>query len=398
MEALNFKNLLNAHSHFAFGGWISLTLAVLLTHEILPAATSERPVYQWLFGTFLFTASGMLFSFPFLGYTFLPILFSTLFIVCTYLFTWVFIKDLIQAKATKAVAILSVSALLCLVLSSAGPFALAYVLASHSANALFYKDSIYTYLHFQYNGFFSLAVFALFIQRFGDNANQSIKRNSERFAGILALSVLPTLFLSYLWHYPNFVIRILAIVGCAFIVFCVVRFCVLLRSLQKNLNTLPFPVKLIGFLSFLAFILKSILQCGVAVPSIGEIVFANRPIIIGYLHLVLLGFISLYLLAHLSSREFLDVKSRLTRISLYLFLSAVIGNELVLMTQGICAMLLVGSSKFQWMLWYAAICLLIASGMIFVSRIKLLRVPSKKQRMLPSEQPVHGLAIPVHLQ
>ncbi|HEY1031003.1 MAG TPA: hypothetical protein VGD89_04475, partial [Flavipsychrobacter sp.] len=33
---LDFKNTLHAHSHYAFGGWVTLALMVLMVYEILP--------------------------------------------------------------------------------------------------------------------------------------------------------------------------------------------------------------------------------------------------------------------------------------------------------------------------------------------------------------------------
>jgi hypothetical protein len=37
------------------------------------------------------------------------------------------------------------------------------MMATDSKNTLLYKDSTYTYLHLQYNGFFTLSVFALLL-------------------------------------------------------------------------------------------------------------------------------------------------------------------------------------------------------------------------------------------
>jgi hypothetical protein len=125
---IDHKNLINAHSHFAFGGWISLSLLALLTNTLLPADKQTRPWYQHMLWGLQISSLGMLFSFPFQGYGGISILFSTLFIFFTYGYTWRFLKDIYASKKRGPETILANAALICLVLSSAGPFMLAYVL------------------------------------------------------------------------------------------------------------------------------------------------------------------------------------------------------------------------------------------------------------------------------
>src|SRR5690606_2636770 len=158
---IDFKNTLHAHSHFAFGGWVTLALLALMIYQLLPAMKARKRVYRWLLAGILFNAVGMLVSFPVVGYAFLSILFSTLFILVTYVFTYVFIKDILKSDVSQVVRWLAIAATVYMVLSSVGPFTLAYLLATKSSNVYLYKDAIYTYLHLQYSGFFTLAVFAL---------------------------------------------------------------------------------------------------------------------------------------------------------------------------------------------------------------------------------------------
>ena len=206
IPGIDFKNMLQGHSHFAFGGWITLGVLTLMTYEILPESSSGRNLYRWLLATVFLTSLGMLLTFPVTGYAFLSILFSTLFIVATYIFSWFFIKDLLKSSASRSVIILCIVSLLSLVLSS-GLFTLAYILASHSLNTMLYRDAIYTYLHLQYNGFFTVGIFALFFNTVGKNLSEIGERNVWRFAIALSVCVLPTMFLSYLWHYESIVIR-----------------------------------------------------------------------------------------------------------------------------------------------------------------------------------------------
>ena len=73
------------------------------------------------------------------------------------------------------------------------------------------------------------------------------------------------------------------------------------------------------------------------VPSISKLAFGFRPIVIAYLHLVLLVIVSLFLLAFMYGMGFLKetVKSK---IPLLVFAGGAILNEIVLAIQGVAAL------------------------------------------------------------
>ncbi len=370
IKFLNYKNILNAHSNFAFAGWLTLVIFVLLVYEVLPKEKAGKLIYQRLFGGILICASGMLLSFPFQGYGFYSILFSTLFILVTYVFCYVFIKDVLAVKPGKAVTILVVGALLCLALSSLGAFNIVYLIRSHSKDTFLYQDSVYTYLHLQYNGFFSLSVFGLMVNKYVRNIKTDINNKDVRFARMAVIAVLPTMFLTFLWHYPNPFVHIVASAGWICLLLSLFWLIGLLRSLKEQILGLPRIIKILLLFSLLSFGIKVIMQGGLAISTVGDMVFSDRPIIIGYLHLVLLGFVSLYLLSHVCASDSANVKSRLSKSAILVFLFAVIINEAILITQGICAFFVFGSSIFQWLLWGAAICLFVGALLMFVSFIR----------------------------
>ena len=277
---IDFKYILHAHSHFAFGGWVTLALLALMTYELLPAELNEKPVYKWLLRGILINAYGMLLSFPFQGYGSFSILFSTLFIFVTYGYAFVFIRDITRTKVSSTVKLLSIAAVSYMALSSVGAFTLAYLLAAKSQNVYLYKDAIYTYLHLQYSGFFTLAVFALLIHYLKIESKQA-----KWFAHLLNASVLPSMFISYLWHYPDAVIRTIAILGSVLIVFSTVAFFIMFRNARSSFKTLIPVAKYIGLIAMFSFVLKMIFQAFTIIPSLGPLVFANRPVIIGFLQL-----------------------------------------------------------------------------------------------------------------
>lgn len=332
---IQYKYLLHAHSHFAFGGWITLALLALLIYRLLPPASFVKPVYQKILYGILITSLGMLCSFPFQGYGLFSIIFSMLFIVFTYWAAFELIRDLRHAQLPAASKNLAVSALLYLCLSSVGPFLLAFLLASGIHNATLYNNAIYTYLHLQYNGFFTLAVFALVFH------TRPVAR--ERFSFVLNLSVLPSMCIAYLWSMPGIWIGVIAIVGALLLIWSAACFVFL------------FPIRIGSLmkLSMLAFLLKQVFLAATIVPAIGALIFYNRPMIIGFLHLVLLGFVTLYLLANFIRTGLLP-GSRYV----YIFLAGILLNEALLFLQGVGVMFAFNSYLFQWGLLTASICLL----------------------------------------
>jgi hypothetical protein len=366
---LDYKNTLHAHSHFAFGGWVTIALSTLMVYEVLPKDRRDKPIYRKLLWVYWICAWGMLVSFLILGYAFFSILFSTLFIFNSYVFAWAFIKDINQSTVQANVKYLSVSALFYMIVSSIGPLTLAYMLANKSGNVILYKDAVYTYLHFQYNGYFTLSVFALFLNKLGTSFTEKDKLNMQWFSRFLNFSVITSLFLCFLWHYPNVYFRIAATAGAISIVLALYFFLKTITAVKNVLKTIQLSTRTVLALSFTAFGLKMILQVFTIFPEIGKAVFSNRPVIIGFLHLVLLVFISLYLLAHYLQVGTLK-QNKLTYLTLSVFIISVMLNELTLMVQGLDIMFMQNSRMFSWVLLGASVGLFTGSILLVISALR----------------------------
>ena len=72
---LNYKYLLHTHSHVALLGWMHLALVAALVKEFLP---NEVQKFNKILLLTIFTVLGMMLSFPFQGYAFISIFFSSL--------------------------------------------------------------------------------------------------------------------------------------------------------------------------------------------------------------------------------------------------------------------------------------------------------------------------------
>ena len=376
---INYNHLLEGHSHFTFGGWVTLALLSLMVKEILPAPYNGRLVYQWLLGGIAISAWGMLFAFLLMGYGVLSIVLSTLFIFQTYVFGWIFIRDILKAKLARPISLLAISSVVCLIVSSSGTFVLTTIFLTGSFDAVLYRDALFTYLHFQYNGFFSLAVFALLFNQSARNpaaeAGAGAGKKIWRFAAVLCASIIPSLFLSYLWQDPDHLIRVIAVGGSLLVLLSCFLFIFCVRSIRATYREERPVIRFLMFLSLCSFVLKTFLQSFTIFPEIGNAIFGNRPVIMGFLHLVFLGFVSLFILAFFAKKGFLDCTRKFTGVGLIVFALAIILNEALLITQGLATFFIAGSAIFPWLLWAAGLCLLTGTILIAIARIRTVRLP-----------------------
>ena len=156
------KHLLHGHSHFAFAGWVTHALMVLLVAYL--AAQKGWFIYKryrWVIIANLIAAYGMLISFPLQGYGLFSIFFSNISIAVSYVFAVMFWKDL-NTLSIKTVGHWWIKAALAFnVLSSLGAFSLAFMMVTKNVHQNWYLASVYFFLHFQYNGWFLFACLGL---------------------------------------------------------------------------------------------------------------------------------------------------------------------------------------------------------------------------------------------
>jgi hypothetical protein len=362
---IDFRHMLSAHSHFAFAGWVGLSLMTLLIYELLPEQVSSRKIYQWVLAGIETSSLGMAFTFPFVGYNAISIFFSTLYIVAVLVFAPVFIKDVTQWVTDKSVRVLTISGLSSLILSFSGTLGLVYILVTRTGNSLLYRDSIYVFLHFQYNGFFTLSVFALLMNYL--NSKGIIAGAAARmFAIFLCASVLPAVFLSLLWH-NNLIFYVAAGIGCVLIIASLFYFFSFIKKIREGHLFSSRLAKTLWFFSIFSFALKMILNVGTIFPTLGNAVYGDRPVIIGFLHLVFLGFVTFYILSTLVENTFFRKNNYA---AIILFACGIFANESLLMLQGLGVLFQTNSYIYQWLLWIAAFILFTGAILMAISAVQ----------------------------
>ncbi|BCY28347.1 hypothetical protein KK2020170_12150 [Flavobacterium okayamense] len=110
--------------------------------------------------------------------------------------------------------------------------------------------------------------------------------------------------------------------------------------------------------------IKFILQTLSTIPALSKFAFGTRPVIIAYLHLVLLAIITLSLLFLLAD-EFLLNNQKKIKISLTIFSSGVLLNETLLATQGFASIEYISIPFINEFLLIAAIILVVGAFLLY---------------------------------
>ena len=281
---LDAHHFLHGHSHFAFGGWILPLLSWAIMHYLPRLAQKIAPVrWMQINAGLVLSAWGMLLSFPFQGYGPVSIAFSTASLGCSAWMAWLLNRASRGMRKEIPVRFLR-AGLFYLLLSAMGPFALGPLAANGLAGSAWYFDTIYFFLHFQYNGWF---IFALLAVGYSVAGQEAAVRGRAVFY-LMHAACLPAYFLSMLWHKPGLFFHL---AGGMAAVLQLIAFGFFLRDLVKVRNRSK--LRLLFSFVLAAFGLKLLLQLLSAFPLFAGLAAAQRSFVIAYLHLVLLGVISL---------------------------------------------------------------------------------------------------------
>ena len=307
---VTYKFIVHTHSHIALLGWVYMGLTTLL-YKLFLEKQELTLKYRRIFWFTQFTLVGMLLSFPFQGYALLSIIFSTLFLIASYWFTWFFMKY-VPASFKKTNSYKCVKyALWYMVLSSIGPWALGAIMNTLGAESIWYRLSIYFYLHFQYNGWMILGLLGVFIYVLERNDIKIPKTTFNRFFWWINLGIVLTFFLSTLWTKPHIFLYVIGGLGAilqimAFgillllVIRCKEKLFQILTPLQKNL--LITVAVLVG--------IKILLQLFTAFPYFADLAASITDFTIGYLHWTFLGVVTIGLMLFLDYFKLLILSKR----------------------------------------------------------------------------------------
>lgn len=298
---LEYTNLVHAHSHTAFQGWVYTIMFLLLTTIFITRDKIEKGHYVLQFKLTVLIVLGVLISFSLQGYGIYSIIFSTLFQLLNYWFIYRFIKDSDPAKPGFAnnIPLRFIKTGLWLgVLSTIMPFGIGFLSAKGQSGTELYNAFIYTFMHLQYNGWFIFVGLGLFYNFLVKNDINFNKTYAARFYWLFTLSIIPAIALSLLgmsfskyFILPAYLSAILQVLGLLFF---------LLALPGNTAGLLKYKsgwLRLYLLLFLASFLLKTILQSLSVLPAFQPYAFNNKLIIVAYLHLTLIGAISFLFLA-----------------------------------------------------------------------------------------------------
>jgi hypothetical protein len=359
---IRYTYFLHAHSHVMFLGWVTNALFLAFVEYHLPGL--KRHWYRRLFWALQVLVLGMLISFPIQGYGLYSIIFSTLHTLLMMAFAIHFFKETRTDNRT-SVWFARIS-LFFFFISTAGPFALGYLMANNLGQSVWYNFSIYYYLHFQYNGFFIFGILSIFFLMLETKGIEFSGLRVLRFGRWMAIACIPAYALSVLFAEPGTVFNAIGFIAA---VIQIGAFAFLLKEVKSIRTDLSDRIDPTAYKLFILVTisvgLKLVLQLASAHAYIAALAYSMRPVIIAYLHLVLVGVISLFILAWYVDRQF--IKREWAYRGLALLLIGFVGSE-------VCLLLQPSSTLLRWTFGFS-ILMFLATFMYILSPLP----PDKNQ-------------------
>lgn len=324
-EWFDYRNIQHAHSHVALLGWLFAIYYII----ILKVFQLEWSQYSRLYWSLQAAVLGMLLTFPVIGYANLSIIFSTLHIILAYVFVYKVWRAVTIAKHGKLPVLFLRASLFFLVISTIGTWALGPIMAAGMKGSAIYYASIQFYLHFQFNGWFIFAVLAIFFKLLP--AQQLIK-SGLWFYWTLLIGTLLTYALAITWSTPHIGMFIVNSIG---ILTQLLAFALFLKFILKTKVGFKNIFGSYGYnvviVSLIAFMLKIIVQSVVVIPALAEVSYTIRNLVIGFIHLLMLGGLSLFAFTMIAQIMGTPLSAKGTII----FITGVITTELLLFGQGL---------------------------------------------------------------
>jgi len=330
---LKYTNLVHAHSHTAFQGWIYTIMFLLLTSTFVTKEQIRKGHYPLQFKLTVLIVLGVLISFSLQGYGLYSIIFSTLFQVLNYWFIYRFLKDSGPVKSGSGNSIplrFIITGLWLGVLSTIMPFGIGFLSAKGQNGTELYDAFVYTFMHLQYNGWFLFVALGLFYKFLEINDIAFNVIYAKWFYRFFTISVIPAIALSLLgmsfstyFILPANFTAILQVLGLFFFLLS------LPRKTSGLLRHKSAWLKLYLLVFLLSFFLKNILQSLSVIPVFQPYAFNNKLIILAYLHLTLIGAISFLFFALMIEMKWLLV-NLFTKTGSFLLFLGFASTELIL--------------------------------------------------------------------
>ncbi|PKR81128.1 hypothetical protein CW751_05970 [Brumimicrobium salinarum] len=362
-----YRYVVHAHSHVALLGWVYFALITLIGYFFLKSHIPKK-VYRNIFAFTTITVLGMMVTFPFTGYALFSIIFSTLFLIASYFYVWAFFKYIPKEKRSTPAYTTVKYALMYMAISSIGPWTIGAVMATLGPGSVWYRTSIYFYLHFQYNAWMVLGVLGIFLKIL---ENHDLKINQSLFKRFLItfhIGVNLTFFLSILFTKPHISVYGLSIVGALIQLLSFKYFFQFVRSKYRKIGNIfgKIPWQLLRWMFLLLFI-KMLMQFLGSFPYTAALVSNNTFLTIGFLHWVFLGVVTMGLLALLNTSSLIQLNAASIRFYIFGF---ILTEFIIFYKPAEIILNFPTLPYYHWLLFVASLLLFIGITAILISQRK----------------------------
>ncbi|RYM35054.1 hypothetical protein ERX46_06680 [Brumimicrobium glaciale] len=358
-----YRYVVHAHSHVALLGWVYFALITLIGHYFLKDAIPKK-IYNSIFGFTMITVVGMMVTFPFTGYALFSIIFSTLFLFASYFYAWAFFKFTPKGQKNSPAYKTVKYAVIYLLISSIGPWTIGGVMATLGPESLWYRTSIYFYLHFQYNAWMILGVIGIFLKVLENHDIRIDKTLFKRFLITFNSGVILTFFISILFTEPHISAYVLSVIGSMIQLAALLLLLKFIRTYYRDIGLVFGKIgwQLMRW-SFFLLLIKMLMQLLGSFQYTADLITNNTYLTIGFLHWVFLGVVTMGLLALLQKAELI----RLNPINIRLYVIGFALTELVIFYKP--AEQILGFPylpQYDWLLFVASILMVIGITSILI--------------------------------
>lgn len=382
---LRYKFLLHAHSHVALMGWAYMLVSGSLLY-LFVKHVPNRKAYDVLMAVNVVCAAGMALSFPIQGYGAVSLTFSTLHLFVAYTFGFLFLSD-IRDDRTGA-ARLARWSVYWLLISTVGLWAITPVVMVFGKLHPLYFMCIQFFLHFQLNGWLTYGVLGI-LWKHAEGKQQEMQLQSHGF-WVLQVSLVLTYALSVTWSNPLPALFVMNSIG------VMLQLVALWFVVRPVLPTISFPLRRGTWKQWMvaagvaSLVLKVLIHVAVAVPVVAEISYTIKNFVIGFIHLVVLGSVTLTVVGILLERNLLP-SDGISKRGWQLLLAAFILTELLLMGQGLLLWMQLGFLPHYHLILFLISALFPLALMLVVSGFLKLPPITVTESLKAIPQPVQTL-------
>ncbi len=319
LPGIQYSNLLHAHSHIAFLGWVfNAFFALALKSFVRP--DQLRFFIAW-FIVLQVANLGMLVAYPLQGYAGISIAFTSLHMLGAVAFAIRLWRSNTASIAARPYLKIS---LVFMLLSGIGPLALGPLAALDMRGSAFYELAVYWYLHFQYNGWFICFLLAWILQELPEIS----PRPAQQALRYWIIGIALTFLLSVLWLDPPIWVFALAGIGAGLQLVGFGYFFGVFRDQATRRILDSGWIRFLCTLALTALLAKNLMQLVAAWPGFVDLA-NNRFIVIGFLHWVFLVVVTPFLIAQALRLNWLP-SNPISRASILILITGILLTQLIL--------------------------------------------------------------------